>query len=322
MVAAILTPLLIISLTLVYIFRKNCGKLKNINKQLEKENLNLKESLKDTNEKLTLVSQRIAHLDSQFKKVDEDKDEFVSITSHELKTPMTAIKSYLWMALNKADIKLSEKVKRYLSRSLVSTDRLINLVNDILNVSRIQSGKVSTVAKNFNINSLVSEVIADMKLQALEKNITIVFENEKPLTVFADLGMVQEVLVNLLNNAIKFTPFGGRVEVSTFSDGREVEVQVKDDGVGIEKENISKLFKKFGRVDNSYEAFAASSGTGLGLYICKSLVNLMNGEIWANSEGLGKGAAFTFSLPVARISGGGVYLDDSAYPASKIPDSV
>jgi signal transduction histidine kinase len=243
------------------------------------------EDLKNANVKLQLL--------------DKLKDDFVSIASHELRTPMTAIRSYAWMALNRSDIPLSEKMKKYLSRTLISTERLINLVNDMLNVSRIESGSVEIKPTAFGMNQLVQDVFEEINLKAQEKNIHLSLNKTNIPKVFADSDKVHQILLNLIGNALKFTPAEGNISVTFFADGQNLDTTIKDSGVGISKEDLSKLFRKFERLDNSYVAAATTGGTGLGLYICRLLAGKMGGKIWAHSEGLGKGTAFTFSLPIA-----------------------
>ena len=116
---------------------------------------------------------------------------------------------------------------------------------------------------------------------------------------FADPDKLRQVLLNLVGNSLKFTPIDGKITFDFFTDGKVVEVSVKDSGVGISKEDQSKLFHKFSRLDSSYTAISTSGGTGLGLFISKSLIELMHGKIWASSEGIGKGTTMTISLPVA-----------------------
>lgn len=248
--------------------------------------------IKSKTEQLRFANERL-------KELDKLKDDFVSIASHELRTPMTAIRSYVWMALNRADISLSETMKKYLSRTLISTERLINLVNDMLNVSRIEAGRIEVRPQIFDIQALVEEVVSEVEPKASERMIQIQVEKSRLPKIFADPDKVSEVLMNLLGNALKFTPPEGKITVGFFTDGLVVETLVKDTGAGISREDLGRLFQKFGRLDNSYVAVSSSSGTGLGLYISKSLVEMMGGKIWASSEGLGKGATFTFSLPIA-----------------------
>lgn len=235
----------------------------------------------------------------KLKELDQLKDEFVSVASHELRTPMTAIRSYVWMALSRSDVPLSEKLKRYLTRALISTERLINLVNDMLNISRIESGRVEIIPTPFSIVELAKEVYNEIELKAREKNIAIHILASNVPEVFADPDKILQVFLNLLGNAMKFTPSGGDITISFFTDGRIVETSIKDTGVGISKEDIGHLFKKFGRLDNSYVAAATSGGTGLGLYICRTLIELSQGSIKAYSPGVGQGSVFSFTLPVA-----------------------
>lgn len=260
--------------------------------KIKKFNIVLSEEVKKATSDLQTANERL-------KVLDRLKDDFVSIASHELRTPMTAVRSYAWMALHRSDIPLSEKLKKYLSRTLTSTERLINLVNDMLNVSRIESGKIEINPAPFDLTILVKEVIEEVSAKAQERKIYLeVLEYQLP-KVFADSDKVHQVLLNLVGNSLKFTPSEGKITILFFSDGHLVETSIKDTGPGISKDDISRLFQKFGRLDSSYIATATSGGTGLGLYISKKLIDLMHGKIWASSEGIGKGATFTFSLPLA-----------------------
>lgn len=260
--------------------------------KIKRFNVILSQEVEKATYDLKVANQRL-------KELDHLKDDFVSIASHELRTPMTAIKSYAWMALNRPDITLSEKMKKYLSRTLISTDRLINLVNDMLNVSRIESGRIEIRPQSFNVQALAEEVATEVAAKAGEKMIHVTVSQQALPQVFADPDKVHQVLLNLVGNSLKFTPADGSITVDFFTDGQMVDVLVKDSGVGITKEDLSRLFQKFGRLDNSYVAAATAGGTGLGLFISKSLVELMHGKIWVSSEGLNKGTTFGFSIPIA-----------------------
>ncbi len=253
-------------------------------------------SLRNTTAQLTQANIKLEQLDKL-------KDDFVSIASHELRTPMTAIKSYAWMALHRSDIPLSKTLEKYITRIFSSTERLINLVNDMLNVSRIESGSIEINPEPVDLIALVKDIVDEVRYsKSAEKKLNFVVRDRTVPEVFADPGKLRQVLLNLVGNSLKFTPPGGQIIFDFLSDGRVVEIAVSDTGVGISKEDISKLFHKFGRLDNSYTAAATSGGTGLGLYISKSLVELMHGRIWAQSAGLNKGATFIISLPVATES--------------------
>lgn len=287
-------------------FILGCSRVENEINEEEVELINLVTNLisiafrlQDTQNSLIKITQDVYKMNAQLHNLDKLKDDFVSVASHELRTPMTAIRSYAWMALYRSDIPLTEKLKKYLTRTLVSTERLIELVNDMLNISRIESGRIEIIPTAFDIQQLVRDVVAEVEVKAREKSIKIQLVETNLPPMFADPDKVHQVLLNLIGNALKFTPENGNIAISFFSDGISTEISIKDSGVGVSKDDLSRLFKKFGRLDNSYVAAATSGGTGLGLFICKNLIELMKGKIWAFSEGTGKGSVFSFSLPVA-----------------------
>ncbi len=262
--------------------------------------INLSFRLEDTEDSLTRITQQVYEMNAKLHQLDKLKDDFVSITSHELRTPMTAIRSYAWMALHKSDTPLSEKLEKYLVRILMSTERLINLVNDMLNVSRIEAGRIEINPESIDLISLARDIVDEAyQSKAPQKNIQITLMEEKVPQVFADPEKLREVFLNLLGNAVKFTISGGTITIKFFTDGKTVETSIKDTGIGILREDLGRLFTKFGKLESSYVALSSSGGTGLGLYISKNIIELMHGKIWATSEGLNKGSTFTFSLPVA-----------------------
>lgn len=238
---------------------------------------------------------------ARLEELDQMKDELVSISSHELRTPMTSVKSYLWMALNKAN-NLTPKLKKYLERAYASSDRMIKLVEDMLSVSRIDAGRFKLLVKSTDLESLIPLVVSELSIRAEEKEIDMVFVRSKKKLpkVLADKDKVQEVIINLLDNALKFTPQKGKIVISCRRRGKMVETSVTDTGPGIPKEDLPKLFQKFGRLEHSFATMAESGGgTGLGLYIAKKIINLHSGKIWVRSQ-KGKGSTFTFSLRIAE----------------------
>jgi len=260
------------------------------------QNARLYSSLNEATEKLREANERL-------EEVDKLKDEFVSLASHELRTPMTVIKSYLWLMLDKNNVQaLSEKQKMYIDRAYTSTQRLINLVNDMLNVSRIESGRLTLVMKSVDLVNLISTVYAEMLPKAQEQRINLEFA--KPIqslpNVQADPERVEQVLINLIGNSLKFTPTNGKITISIDlnSEKKQITVSVTDNGKGINQEDIPKLFKKFSMLGNNYLVKQNIQGTGLGLYLSKSLIELMGGKIWVESEGLEKGSKFSFTLKI------------------------
>jgi len=236
----------------------------------------------------------------KLKELDQMKDDFVSVASHELRTPMTAIKSYLWLALDGRGGKLTEKQKYYLDRAYISTDRLIKLVNDMLNISRIESGRITIEMNKIDIQQLVQDVIDEVKPRADEVKVKVTLDQpqKKILPVLADPDKIKEVLFNIIGNSLKFTPEKGTITISFESkeDGHVI-IHVRDTGRGIDEKDMGTLFTKFGMVEGSYVTNKKASGTGLGLYISKSIIELHKGKIWAQSPGIDQGTTFSFTLP-------------------------
>jgi signal transduction histidine kinase len=257
------------------------------------QNMLFTASLQETTESLKVANDRLRELDHL-------KDDFVSLAAHELRTPMTAIKSYLWMAIAGKGGPLNDKQMYYAQRSYNSVDRLIKLVNDMLNISRIESGRLTVQMGLVNMEELVREVIEEVTPRAKELGLDVVIGQREGVVseVLADADKIKGVIYNLVGNSMKFTPSGGKITVSFVTKDKMVEVAVSDTGSGILDEDLPKLFQKFGILPGTYIDNQKVSGTGLGLYICRSLVELHGGKIWASSEGKGKGTTFTFSLKV------------------------
>lgn len=243
-----------------------------------------------------LLYQTLQEANERLQGLDKLKDEFVSIASHELKTPMAIIRNYLWMLENKSATLDDAKKKEYMHRTLVSTTRLINLVNDMLNVSRIESGRIEIKPDYFALPDLTHDVVTELNEKAKQLGIHLVVGSTQLPNVYADKGRIQEVLINLIGNALKFTPKDGSITVSFVEKDSIVETSVTDTGTGIKQEDLGKLFKKFGRIKNTFTAQAETEGTGLGLYICQQYIELFGGKIWVTSE-IGKGSTFSFTLP-------------------------
>lgn len=246
---------------------------------------------------------KVQETNQKLKVLDKLKDEFVSLASHELRTPMTAIKSYLWLFLEDNRQKLSDDQRVYVERAYTSTDRLISLVNDMLNVSRIESGRLILNKQYEDLNLVVKEALAEIMPVASEQKKKITF-TPCPLstTVYVDKDKIKQVLLNLVGNSIKFTPDGGQIDVLISIHESFVYVSVKDNGRGISQIDQPKLFKKFGIVGSASVLTHGAQSTGLGLYISKSIVGLHGGKAWVESEGEGKGSTFSFSLPIASKS--------------------
>lgn len=249
----------------------------------------------------SLLYRKLQDANLRLQEIDKLKDEFVSLASHELRTPMTVIKSYLWMMLDKNNVTaLSEKQRMYIDRAYTSTQRLINLVNDMLNVSRIESGRFTLAMKAIDVGELIATIHTEMLPKAQEQKINLEFARPlQPLPqVQADPERVEQVLINLIGNSLKFTSENGTIRISVehnAKDGTEI-VSVIDDGKGIGTEDMPKLFQKFSMVGTNYLVKQNAQGTGLGLYLSRAIVELMGGKIWVESKGLGRGSKFSFTL--------------------------
>ena len=244
---------------------------------------------------------RVANL--KLKQLDKLKDEFVSIASHELRTPLTVIRSYVELLITGKAGKLNTKQYEYLERVFASSNRLANLVSTMLDLSRIESGRIKLAKENVDTTSLVNEVVAEMKAKAEEQKIdlTITGFNDRTL-LLADKERIREVMINLVGNALKYTPTGGSVGISMTINEKEITISIKDTGIGISQANMDKLFKKFGIIGSEYSVKKGITSTGLGLYLSQQLVQLHGGKIWVESEGEGKGSTFIFSLPIEKIT--------------------
>jgi signal transduction histidine kinase len=228
------------------------------------------------------------------------KDDFISMASHELRTPVTGIKGYVSMILDGTYGQVSDQVKTSLSIVENATDRLAVLVDDLLNVSRIEQGRIKITMEALNIAPIVKEIITELSVQAVAKKLELVYnpfqENFPPINI--DPERLKQILINLIGNAIKYTP-KGRVEViiAEKSRGKTLEIKIKDTGIGMSAKDREKLFQKFYRVQNA--ATKEITGTGLGLWITKQLVELMGGTIMVDSME-NSGTQFTIEFPVAK----------------------
>ncbi|MBP9700545.1 GAF domain-containing sensor histidine kinase [Candidatus Woesebacteria bacterium] len=246
------------------------------------------------------LHESVRQANEALQKLDMLKDEFLSMASHELKSPMNAVKNYLWMALHKGK-EHPEKLDEYLTIAYESIQRLIVLVNDLLDVSRIESGRVSLELKPIPLSKVIKETIEIYDPQAKAKNLELINHVgllETELYVLADDMKIRDVLNNLVSNAIKYTPQGS-VTIGVEQRSTVIRILVSDTGMGISEEDQEKLFQKFSRVGTSFKQMATIEGTGLGLYIGKQFAEMMNGSIGMSSQ-VGKGSTFWFELPKAE----------------------
>lgn len=228
---------------------------------------------------------------------DRAKSEFISTVSHELRTPMTSIKGYADLLMLGMAGPLDEQQKHFIGIIRNNAERMVALVNDLLDISRIESGRMRLELQTVLIPEVVAQVVGTLQGRAQNKGLTLEVQVPRDLPpVWGDVNRVAQILTNLISNAIQYTPPGGKVTISAHPNGDMMEISVADTGIGISKENQQKIFDRFFRADDPL--VQETPGTGLGLPITASLVQMHGGQIWVESE-LGEGSTFTFTLPLA-----------------------
>ncbi|HSX09005.1 MAG TPA: PAS domain-containing sensor histidine kinase [Candidatus Saccharimonadales bacterium] len=231
------------------------------------------------------------------KEIEEMKTEFIALTSHELRTPLSAIRGYLSMIDGGDYGPINTDLEKPLSALKKSTDRLIHIVNEMLDVSRIEAEKMSFSLTEQNMLELVKEVTSTLQSLFNQKNITLEIKESEPIIIQTDKEKTIEILNNLIGNSLKFTEKGS-ISISLEQKGDKMIVYIADTGIGIAKEFHSKLFSKFDEIKLKQAGITA--GTGLGLYISYEMVKRMGGELWIENSEIGKGSTFAFSLPLAK----------------------
>lgn len=240
----------------------------------------------------------------KLKELDQAKSDFISIASHQLRTPLTAIKGYSSMALEGSFGEISDKVKDAVSKIFQSSQRLVLIISDFLDISRIEQGTMNYEFKSFELNELMENLTNEFK-SIIDKNeeksrklkISFDFDKNEDYGIIADRDKIRQILSNLIDNAVKYTREGFvKISLTKNKENGATLVKVLDSGMGIAKEIMPNLFKKFGRAKNAINMYA--NGSGLGLYVAKEIIKAHHGKIWAESEGENKGSTFFVELPI------------------------
>ena len=235
----------------------------------------------------------------EIEKLSKAKSEFISIASHQLRTPLTAIKGYISMILEGTYGKVNPKIRSPMKKVYESNERLIALVNNLLSISRIESGKMAFNPEETSIEDLISEVIDIFRIEAKKKKLYLRFEKPaRPLPkVFVDREKMVDVLSNVVSNCIKYTLKGGvTIKAEEIKDKvNKIRVTISDTGEGMTEEELSKMFQSFSRGMAGTKLY--TQGAGLGLYVARKYMEMHKGKIWAESEGKGKGSTFYIELP-------------------------
>lgn len=232
------------------------------------------------------------------KELEEQKMEFVAISSHELRTPLTVIEGYLYYILNSNKLKYDKKTRNFIEKSHKSCLALQRLITDLLEVSKIERGRLKMIVDSFDLSELLDETVSELKGKALKNKVELFLEvkNKNLPHVMADRVRIKEVITNLIENAIKFTE-KGQIRVGIKKDGKNLLVSVTDTGIGMSKEDQKYIFDKFYRAEGWRTR--QRGGTGLGLYISKTVIERFRGKIWVDSK-IGKGSTFNFTLPASK----------------------
>ena len=259
-------------------------------------------------EQLQAMADKLAMANEELKKLDNAKTEFLSIASHQLRTPLTAIKGFISLILEGAYGKVEPEMRGALNKIAISSERLIQLVEDLLNVSRIESGRMQYRFESASLSPLLEDLCENFALVAKQRDLYLDLklpEGGLP-EINMDPAKMREVLSNLIDNALKYTEKGGvtvRAEKLEAVDSKTkasdvVRVTVADTGIGIPAEEIPYLFQKFSRGKDTKRLHVG--GTGLGLYVGKNIVEAHGGQIWIESDGAGRGTKFIMELPIIK----------------------
>ncbi len=251
-------------------------------------------------EKLEKITLELEKANTQLKKLDQAKSEFISIASHQLRTPLTAMRGYLSMLVHGDFGQLPIEAQKTIEEVYEASLRLLKLSNDLLNVSRIESGKSVMNYKEESIKDLIMAIAKEFSAEAEKKNLylRIIASDDLP-AIEMDSEKVRQVFLNIIDNALKYTEKGGITILIKFIPSDHILITIKDTGVGLDKQDIGKLFQSFSRGESGSNLH--SSGAGLGLYVARKFVDQHKGRIWVKSPGRGQGSTFFIELPIKKI---------------------
>lgn len=251
----------------------------------------------------------------KLRELDATKDEFVSMASHQLRTPLTSVKGYISMVLEGDAGKITSQQRQLLSEAFTSSERMVHLIADFLNVSRLQTGKFVVDRKEYNIGQLVRQEVDNITQIAKSHNVKLTYTQSPRIPMlYIDEGKMRQVVMNFIDNAIYYSPDGTVVDVALTLEEGEVVLRVVDKGIGVPDEAKKKLFTKFFRADNARRQ--RPDGTGVGLFLAKKVIDGHGGTIVFESA-LGKGSTFGFRLPIKKLSDPPTSTEQEA--ASKVP---
>jgi signal transduction histidine kinase len=300
---------LLISLTLLLSILFGIFLIKSVKEEVERK------------EELQIMADKLANANDALRKLDNAKTEFISIASHQLRTPITAIKGFASLLLEGSYGELSEGVKGALEKVYASSERLVNLIEDLLNVSRIESGRMQFAFEKASVEKLIKELYDNFILIAKTKKfyLDIKLPEVSLPEIMMDYSKIRELVSNFIDNALKYTEKGGATVKAELRDegvvidengfviegkksefGKMIRITVSDTGIGIPREEIPYLFKKFSRGKDVSRLHVG--GTGLGLYVGKAIAEAHHGQVWVESDGAGLGSRFIIEIPVEHVA--------------------
>ena len=247
----------------------------------------------NTRERIEALADELASANERLRELDRQKSEFVSIASHQLRSPLTAIKGYSSMILEGSFGPVQEKALEAINRIFESSQRLVVIIEDFLNISRIEQGRMQYEFSSVDLAKTVKEVVQEMEGNFKRANLYLKYNESTPgpFMVTADSGKIRQVVTNIIDNGVKYTPTGGiTVTLHRDDERHKVLLEVSDTGIGIPPEVMPRLFEKFSRAEDAGKTNIA--GTGLGLFVAKEIMKAHRGNIWVDSEGKGKGSIF------------------------------
>jgi signal transduction histidine kinase len=298
----LLLALLVLGAILVPILRRMTAAVEVRNRRLVQQAATMERSLaaaQEARSEAEAARRALAEQNKRLLELDRLKDEFLSLVSHELRTPLTSIRGYLDLVLDEEAGELNPEQRRFLQAVERNSGRLLRLVGDLLFVAQADAGRLSLERAKVDLAELAAHCVEGAGPAASEKSVTLVLRANPVPALVGDRGRLAQVLDNLVSNALKFTPAGGRVEVRTFTEGEAVILEVEDTGIGIPAADQPRLFERFFR--SSVADDQAIPGTGLGLAIVKAIVEAHAGLISIQSRE-GKGTTFRVDLPLAAES--------------------
>src|SRR5882724_9423276 len=294
---------------LIGAFNEMLGQIQEREGALRKVHAQLERRVEARTAELAAANKTLALQNREVERATRLKSKFLASMSHELRTPLNAIVGFSDLLAEQTAGGLNDKQKRFVNHIKQGSSHLLQLINDILDLSKIEAGQLELRCEDFQVENALPEVLSTIRPLAMAKNIQVQDTLEADWAVYADRVRFKQILYNLVSNAVKFTPKGGRIAIDCHQDENSIRISVTDTGIGIRPEDQAIIFDEFRQVEGTAEA--NHQGTGLGLAITKRLVEQQGGRISVESE-LGKGSRFVFTLPAGSTSPGPLLVDAPA----------